>query len=430
MNIDTLLNLSNKQNNNKIKSNKSIPKLKSKSNKHNLTKTKYNTNSNNLVELKDEIGNFDINGITLALKNLFDSDNNENINQINNINLSSNSEPNSESNLESNFKNKNITKKSSSSNSHKNKTNNLKNKSTKILNKNKSKKKYINRELEINGDCFINDNLYLKNNFMASNAFFNQNIFINNSLNLPSEKIKLNYDFIDLNTNNFEQDKFYNFMLENMINSTKNLDLTSINFSSIKFYSEKNKYILPSIINISKKFVIDDEIFLGTGLFYVIFIKNKIIVSKLINDTFVILNKKYEPIIENKTTNIKINQNNIISNNNIQLSNTNNYDDFNNDLNNNNLDNNNFKNSDDSDDSDNSNDSDNSDNSDNLDDSDDSNCDLNNLNEKNSPQLKNNSNDKMINLNEYVLNILTSSIDENSINSILQKLSSNDIKKK
>ena len=36
----------------------------------------------------------------------------------------------------------------------------------------------------------------------------------------------------------------------------------------------------------------------------------------------------------------------------------------------------------------------------------------------------------MTNLNEYMLNILTSSIDENSINSILQKLSSNDNKKK
>ena len=39
-------------------------------------------------------------------------------------------------------------------------------------------------------------------------------------------------------------------------------------------------------------------------------------------------------------------------------------------------------------------------------------------------------NNETINLNEYLLNILTTSIDEKSINSILEKLSSNDNKKK
>jgi len=120
---------------------------------------------------------------------------------------------------------------------------------------------------------------------MSSNIFTNESIFLNNSLNLPSEKINNNY------TNN---NQIYNIILQNILISLKNIDFANIKFSSIKFYSEKNKYIMPSIINISKKFIINNDIYLGTGLFYVIFINKKITISKPINDTITILNKKYE----------------------------------------------------------------------------------------------------------------------------------------
>jgi hypothetical protein len=306
---------------------------------------------------------------------------------------------------------------------------------------------------------------------MSSNAFFNNNIFINNSLNLPSEIIKNNSEFIYSDYTDMNYKKLFDNLLENIILSIKNIDLTNTKFSSIKFYSEKNKFILPSMINISKKFVINGNVFLGTGLFYVVFIKTKVIIAKPINDTFIILNKKYEPIttnnfnenILNTNLNLEINSSN---KDNLDLEiNSSNKDNLDLEINSSNKDNLDEKNTENKNTdnikfieleqneeiskqnsviiNDHNNNINNSYNSydysySSYDDSDDS-FDINgidifndftNINNDNNTKINKNSKDKPINLNEYILNILTSSVDENSINSILQNLSSNDNKKK
>ena len=329
---------------------------------------------------------------------------------------------------------------------------------------------------------------------MSSNAFFNNNIFINNSLNLPSEIIKNISEFIHSEYTDINYKKMFDSLLENIIFSIKNIDLINTKFSSIKFYSEKNKYILPSIINISKKFVINGNVFLGNGLFYVVFIKTKVIIAKPINDTFFILNKKYEPLTTNNfnenilNLNLEINslnkdylhdkntENNNTENKNTENNNTENKNTENNNTENNYIDNINFieleqkeklskqnsvimnehnnniqnisskniNNISYSSGSGSDSGSDSGSGSDSVSGSgydysfssyDDINGidvynDFMNINNINSNEINNNSKDKPINLNEYILNILTSSIDENSINSVLQNLSSNDNKKK
>lgn len=147
-----------------------------------------------------------------------------------------------------------------------------------------------------------------------SNVFFNNTLYMNNSLNLPSEIIDIQNTDIQIQyTDLFISVSSYKYLLSNVINSIAGLnglkdtlDLDNkpqeynleqkSSYSSIKFYSEKNKYLAPSIISVNKKFNIGNEIIFTTGLFYVIFIKNKILVAKPIMDTFVLINKKYKLI--------------------------------------------------------------------------------------------------------------------------------------
>ena len=278
-------------------------------------------------------------------------------------------------------------------------------------------KNIIDGEIELHGnnniigDCFIDGNLYLNNNFMTSNAFFNNNIFINNSLNLASEKITFNaYG----NTNTIS-DKFYSYIFNNMLDTIKNIDLTNSKFSSIKFYSEKNKHIIPAIVNVNKKFTILDDIFLGSGLFYIMVIKKKIIAVKPLMDTFIILNKKYN-IVSIKQT--------IEQTKKIEQTEHNNLNNSVNPVNPVNP-----INSNDSYGSNSSNGSNSSDGSNNLVNMKDMTKSIQNELQTFNKSSKT-ANKETINLNEYLLNILTSSIDEKSINSMLEKLSSNDNKKK
>lgn len=149
-----------------------------------------------------------------------------------------------------------------------------------------------NGNIEINGDCYIEKDLFIK-----SNAFFNNSLLMNNSISLDSENLdKLEY--IDLNISIDS----YKSLLSNIINTTINNNLND-DVSSIKFYSDKTKFIAPSIVSINKKFKYKDNIIMSFGLFYVIFLKKKILSVKPILDTFTLIDKSYNLIKINNEIN-------------------------------------------------------------------------------------------------------------------------------
>lgn len=152
----------------------------------------------------------------------------------------------------------------------------------------------------IQGNCSIYGNLCVENDLMIkSNVFFSDSIYLNNSLNLQSEIINDN-NLINY-SNLIISNSFYELLLNNVINSIHNTFNTKLNkniskYSSIKFYSEKNKFIASSIILINKKFNINKKIILTSGLFYIVFVKKQIIFIKPISETFIITNQKYKLI--------------------------------------------------------------------------------------------------------------------------------------
>ena len=152
----------------------------------------------------------------------------------------------------------------------------------------------------IQGNCSIYGNLCVENDLMIkSNVFFSDSIYLNNSFNLPSEIINDN-NFINY-SNLTISNSFYELLLNNVINSIQKTFNSKLNknickYSSIKFYSEKNKFMASSIILINKKFNINKKIVLTSGLFYIVFVKKQTIFIKPISETFIITNQKYKLI--------------------------------------------------------------------------------------------------------------------------------------
>ena len=172
-----------------------------------------------------------------------------------------------------------------------------------------------NNNLNKNDEDTFKD-FYIENNLIAnSNIFLNSSLYMSNSMYLQTETI---YD--DINEFSGEETilplKMKNFFLDNITKSIKNTNFSDKRCSSIKFYSEKSKYLAPSIININKKFVFankilnntNNEILMGMGLFYILFLKTTVVDVKYIGDTFILINKKYQPFTFIDNTNIQQNR--------------------------------------------------------------------------------------------------------------------------
>lgn len=148
---------------------------------------------------------------------------------------------------------------------------------------------------EFCGNCSIYGNMYLNNDLISkSNIFSYGDIFINNSINISTEKID-NIEFKFDSNYNYINKVSYDYLLNNIITLLIN-DNLNIKFSSIKFYSEKNKYLAPSIVAINKKFILNNSIIMSFGLFYCVFLKKKIIIAKPLSETFTLIDKKYNLI--------------------------------------------------------------------------------------------------------------------------------------
>jgi hypothetical protein len=109
---------------------------------------------------------------------------------------------------------------------------------------------------------------------------------------LASEKL-LNFNYQSKNLMPLDS---YKYLLTNVINNLQEFKFKDQKYSSLICYSDKNKYLAPSIMSVNKKFTYENNVIMSMGLFYVVFLKKKIIVAKPIIDTFVLVDKNYNLI--------------------------------------------------------------------------------------------------------------------------------------
>jgi hypothetical protein len=148
----------------------------------------------------------------------------------------------------------------------------------------KNNKIFNDNSLNVSGNSnFLEDITVNKDIYIKENSFFNNNIFINNSLILESE------DITDLNIIYENTISLINYK-KILANILENINSNNEKYSSINFISNNNDFISQEIASVNKKFIINDKNINCFLLVYILKINNKIITSKPILDTFIILN--------------------------------------------------------------------------------------------------------------------------------------------